>query len=126
MRGAFDNQFLKTKIMWEKEKAKFIKEFKEIGHLKTKAKFKCYSDHVFSYGFEKRGEYHEINFICDDTILNKMTVEDIINLDRVEYFQHCIYYIQICNEIGENDGRKEYERIGSMSFCKRAFDVALN
>jgi len=48
--------------------------------------FKSYNDGIFSYYTTKEDVKHELCVICDDVLLSKMSLMDIVNLKRITYF----------------------------------------
>jgi hypothetical protein len=56
-----------------------------------KAKFQCFTDSEFTYGYSTHSVFYEFTFICDDTLLDKMTIKDLLELKNVEFFQNRIF-----------------------------------
>ena len=79
-----------------KEYAKIKTELELINILDKKAHFECYSDSVFGFGYtqEDNVTYHEFCFICENDILNEMLISEILELKRIVYFCHNIYYVE--------------------------------
>lgn len=67
------------------------KEFRLVGIYYKKAKFACYSDGEFTYKIKHQNTIYEINFIADDTLLDKLTCKDLLELKRIEYYQVRIF-----------------------------------
>lgn len=61
-------------------------EFRTVGIYYKKAKFACYSDGEFSYNIKHDKTLFEISFIADDTLLDKLTCKELIELNRIEYY----------------------------------------
>jgi len=56
-----------------------------------KAKFQCYTDKLFSYYYKNHSLLFEFNFICDDTLLDKLTIKELLELKNITYFENAIY-----------------------------------
>jgi len=54
--------------------------------LEENAKFSCYADNTFTYLLYKEKKMYEISFICDDILLSKMKIEDLLQLKDMCYF----------------------------------------
>ncbi len=67
------------------------KEFRLVGIYYKKAKFNCYSDSLFSYSVKHDNTLFEINFISDDTLLDKMTCKELLELKRIKYISVKIF-----------------------------------
>ena len=53
--------------------------------------FESYTDGIFTFGCYRYDEYHEFNIICDDCFLNQMQVTELLDLERIEFFEYAIY-----------------------------------
>ena len=51
-----------------------------------KAKFACFNDSVFTYTVKHDNSMYEFSFICDDTLLSKMTVKELLELKRINSY----------------------------------------
>lgn len=72
------------------ERYKDIKnELSEI--LQEKTTFSCFVDGLFCFEIEHEGALHEFKFLCDDAIRQGATVEELLHLKRMQYFEHSIY-----------------------------------
>jgi len=56
-----------------------------------KAKFGCFGDNIFSYYYNNHTAIFEFSFICKDTLLDKMTIKEILELKNITYFSSSIY-----------------------------------
>ena len=56
-----------------------------------KAKFQCFTDNMFTYGYSNHSTFYEFSFICNDTLLDKMTIKDLLQLKNVKYFENRIF-----------------------------------
>lgn len=56
-----------------------------------KAKFGCFGDNAFSYYYNNHTTIFEFSFICNDTLLDKMTIKEILELKNITYFSSSIY-----------------------------------
>jgi hypothetical protein len=56
-----------------------------------KTKFGCYTDSIFSYYYKNHTTLFEFNFICDDTLLDKLTVKELLELKDITFFESTIY-----------------------------------
>jgi len=56
-----------------------------------KTKFGCYTDYIFSYYYKNHTKLFEFNFICDDTLLDKLTVKELLELKDITFFESTIY-----------------------------------
>lgn len=66
------------------------------------AKFTSYNDSIFGYEVVINDtEMHEFTFICDDTLLSEMKVEELLNLRRLAFFSHRVFIDGEC--IGGKD-----------------------
>ena len=70
----------------------------------SKAKFACYSDGMLTYTYSNKNFLFEFTFICDDILLSKMTIKELLELKRIEYFDNVIFDIKTKEVIG----RKSY------------------
>lgn len=75
-----------------KELKEIKTEFKLIGLLEKKAKFKCFADNIFSY-YLKDGEcMHEISIINERaTFKSKEKIIDLLELKQTFYLCHSVY-----------------------------------
>jgi hypothetical protein len=71
-----------------------------------KAKFSCFSDNIFTFVYSDHCTMYEFNIICDDTIFDKMTIKDLLELKRIRYIDNGIY---------EKNTR---QKLGGISYCK--------
>ena len=73
-------------VQFEKseERADMIQELSLILHLK--ATFGSFNDNIFFYELQVDDLNYEFTFIADEFLLKEMTVKDILNLKRVNYF----------------------------------------
>ncbi len=75
------------------------KEYKEIKEelnrenlLNRVANFESFTDGFFMFYLKDNNSItHEFLIKCDDTVLRDMTTYDLINLKRIEYFNHTVY-----------------------------------
>jgi hypothetical protein len=79
-----------------------------------KAKFKCFSDNLFTYEYSDHSTAYEFSFICDDTLLDKMTIKDLLELKGVTYFDNRIFCRHTLDVLGatrycKNDNIEEDE-----------------
>jgi len=74
---------------------KFLSEVeKEVRTVKIyykKAKFTCYDSNVFCYEVKHDNTIFEFSFACDDTLLSKMTVKELLELKRISYYSFRIF-----------------------------------
>ncbi len=85
----------------EKELKEIENELKIRGIWEYEAKFACYDCGIFTYHVElPNDELHQFCFICDDTLLSELPVNQLLTLKRMSFFDHAVY-IQ-----GELLGRK--------------------
>jgi hypothetical protein len=63
------------------------KEFRLFKMYYSKAKFVCYDSQIFTYEIKRGNITYEISFICDDTLLLKMTIKELLSLKRIGFFQ---------------------------------------
>lgn len=68
-----------------------IEEFKLINLMDKTAVFACFDEGMFTYMVDDDVLIHEISFHAEDTLLDKMKVSDLVNLKRLEYFDHRIF-----------------------------------
>ena len=80
------------------EKFKESIEYKEIKKelflvkvLDKFANFKSYCDGVFTYEYVEDDVTHEFNIICEDVFLDKLLIEELLELKSILYFEHNIY-----------------------------------
>lgn len=66
----------------------------------SKAKFSCFSDNVFTYSYSNHSLFFEFNIICEDTLYNKMTIKDLLELKKISYFSNGIYDKKTMEKIG--------------------------
>ena len=90
-----------------REYAEILEEIKHCNILHKYAKFMCYSDNIFTYHLIFEDLKHEFNIIAEsETFLDDMFVSELLDLKRVNYFEHTIY-----------DNRDD-SRLGSISFIR--------
>jgi len=59
---------------------------------KNQAKFECFADNIFTYGYrEKDKTLHQFSFTCDDCLLDKMSIYELLDLKRITFFSYSIY-----------------------------------
>ena len=58
-----------------------------------KAKFSCYTDSIFTYTLKHQKTFFEISFISDDTLIDKLTCKELLELNKI-----CFYRVRIFNE----------------------------
>jgi hypothetical protein len=59
-----------------------------------KAKFVCYDSGCFTYNYTmKDGTLIETNFICEDTLLDKLSFQEILNLRDIKFLWQRIFDI---------------------------------
>lgn len=54
--------------------------------LYKKAKFVAFHDGFFVFNYKTKGVVFEFSVICDDVLLAKMTILELLNLKNTEYF----------------------------------------
>jgi len=69
------------------------KEFRTVGIYYKKAKFSCYTDSIFTYTLKHQKTFFEISFISDDTLIDKLTCKELLELNKI-----CFYRVRIFNE----------------------------
>lgn len=70
-----------------KELTKSFEYFKNKSMINKKCTFACFDENMISYHIKDiNGGFYELTFICEDTMLLKMTVKDLLNLKRITYF----------------------------------------
>ena len=63
----------------------------ELGIINHTANFACYSDSTFTYSY-KKGELHvEFNLICDDTFLDVLPIQELLDQRDMVYFSMGVY-----------------------------------
>ena len=67
-----------------------------------KAKFGCFGDNIFSYYYNNHATIFEFSFICKDSLLDKMTIKELLELKNIVYFSSSIYDKSTMNRIREN------------------------
>jgi hypothetical protein len=67
-------------------------EFRLFKMYYSKCKFVCYDSEIFTYEIKRGDITYELTFNCDDTLLAKMTVKEILNLKRIGFFMLCKYH----------------------------------
>lgn len=67
-----------------------------------KAKFGCFGDNVFSYYYNNHTTIFEFSFICKDSLLDKMTIKELLELKNIVYFSSSIYDKLTMNRTREN------------------------
>ncbi len=66
-------------------------ELRDCNILHHTARFVCYSDNIFTYHIIFEGLKHELSVIADETFLYEMTVNELLDLNRVNFFSHTVY-----------------------------------
>ena len=65
-----------------------------------KAKFQCYSDGIFTYAYSTHSNMFEFSFICDDTLIDKMTIKELLELKNIKFYQNRIFDKKTMNLFG--------------------------
>jgi|LakMenEpi03Aug12_release.lakeMendotaPanAssembly.Ray.scaffolds.fasta_scaffold1201913_2 hypothetical protein len=65
-----------------------------------KAKFQCYNDNIFTYAYSNHSTFFQFSFICNDTLLDKMTIKDLLELKNIQWFNNRIYCKQTMDFLG--------------------------
>lgn len=65
-----------------------------------KAKFSCFSDSIFTYSYSNHTTMFEFNIICEDTLLDKMTIKGLLELRRIKYFESSVYDKETMEKLG--------------------------
>lgn len=75
------------------KKLNLIKDhFKAIGLTNQILKFGCYSDNIFTFNHKNVIHELEVSFILEnDSILDEMTITDLLNLKTIKYFEFRSY-----------------------------------
>lgn len=71
-----------------------------------KANFVSFNDSIFTYEYKNKSTIYEFSFICDDFLLSKLTIKELLELKNIEFFENNIYY------------KDNLEKIGSKTFNK--------
>ena len=91
----------------EKQKSFFEEVKKEMilnGVYYKKAKFQCFNDNMFTYGYSNHSTFFEFTFMCEDTLLDKMTIKELLELKKIVWFDNRIF------------DKKTREVLGGISF----------
>jgi hypothetical protein len=67
------------------------KEFKTIGMLQEAMKFESMADGICSFWCTDGDISHQLLIKTDDTLLKEMTVEEILNLKRINFLEHTVF-----------------------------------
>lgn len=68
------------------------KELEAINYLHKEVDFECYTDGMFSFGFEYERRYHELSVINENaTFMKKEKPIDLLELEGTFYFSYNIY-----------------------------------
>jgi hypothetical protein len=105
-----------------KESKCYVKIKNELHSLQIEkeiANFDCYVDNIFSYYYYHDDNLmHEFSIICDDIMLSKMHILELLELKHILYFSHRVYDISIPNshekllaKIEWKDGDNEYLKL---------------
>jgi len=70
----------------------------------SKAKFSCFSDNIFTYSYSNHSYLFTFDIICEDTLFDKMTIKDLLEIKRIGYFDNGIY------------DKKTREKLGGISY----------
>ena len=70
----------------------------------SKAKFSCFSDNIFTYSYSNHSFLFTFDIICDDTLFDKMTIKDLLEVKRIRFIDNGIY------------DKKTREKIGGISY----------
>ena len=100
-----------TSIREKKEKLhSFLEEVKKEmllnGIYYKNAKFSCFSDKIFTYGYSNHSYLFTFDIICEDTLFDKMTIKALLELKNIKYIDNGIY----C--------KKTREKLGGISYSK--------
>ena len=66
-----------------------------------KAKFQCFNDNMFTYGYSNHSTFFEFTIMCDDTLLDKMTIKDLLELKNIQWFDNRIFCKQTMEVLGK-------------------------
>ena len=98
------SQFTLVAIREKKELGVFLDEVKKEMLLNNvyykKAKFKCFDSNMFSYYYSNHSIIFEFNFICEDTLLDKLTVKEILELKRITFFESSLFDKKTMKKLG--------------------------
>jgi len=56
-----------------------------------KAKFQCFNDNMFTYGYSNHSTFFEFTFMCEDTLLDRMTIKSLLELKNIKWFDNRIF-----------------------------------
>jgi hypothetical protein len=56
-----------------------------------KAKFQCFADETFTYSYSNHSFMYEFSFICEDILLDKLTIKELLELKNVKFFRNRIF-----------------------------------
>ena len=98
-------RFSLSVIPENKEKLKlFLEEVKKEMLLNKiyykKAKFSCFDSDIFTYSYSNHSIVFEFSFICDDTLLSKMTIKEILELKRILFFESSMFDKKTMEKLG--------------------------
>jgi len=71
--------------------SKIIKSLLEYDVLKETTHFKCFNEHLFIYQLNQENRMFSFEFLCEDSLVYEMTIEQLLLLDKIEYFEYCLY-----------------------------------
>jgi hypothetical protein len=108
MKNSTLNEIRTKKMEQEIEKKVEFKNFIEqvkkemilTGVYYKKAKFQCFNDNMFTYGYSNHSAFFEFTITCDDTLLDKMTIKDLLELKNIQWFDNRIFCKQTMEVLG--------------------------
>jgi hypothetical protein len=84
-----------TSIKKKRDFKNFIEKVKTdmkfAGVYSKKAEFKCFSDNMFTYGYSDNTSFFEFTFMCDDMLLDKMKIKELLKLKNLQWFGNRIF-----------------------------------
>jgi len=116
--------------MEKRERLEFFKECvkKEVivnGVFYKKAKFKSFCDGLFSYCYSNHSLVFEFNVICEDFLLDKMTIKELLDLKNIKHFNFGIYDRKTLNKIASTF-YTDLHNIDILNELSDAIDNAMN
>jgi hypothetical protein len=66
-------------------------KLKELMLLEEEVSFENFDSHIFTYSLFHDEKLHEFSFICDDTLLKKERIKELLNLNKITFFEYNIF-----------------------------------
>ena len=102
------------KFKCSKEYTQILNECSKVKILNEECVFECYDQNMFTYSINKNNTYHEFTFVCEDTLIKYLTVQELLLLKNIKYFSHKIWLTDTNGDL-EQIGEKIYHCLSDIN-----------